>query len=348
MKKKEIKSMDVDQLKEYLKEELGAQSFRAKQVFQWIHQKNVNNFDQMRNVPKDLRQELKEKTTLANFEIEARREATDGTIKYLFRLPDGETIESVYLPYSDGRKSICVSTQVGCAMGCSFCATGQGGLVRHLSTGEIVEQVYAVQRDLDVKITNLVLMGMGEPLHNMDPSLKAVKILNHPKGSNIGMRRITLSTSGLVPQIRELADENIQIVLAISLHAPNNKLRNQLMPINKKYPLEVLISACRDYIKKTNRRITFEYALMKGTNDTVKHARQLAQLLQGLLCHVNLIPINPVQEAGFARPKREEINRFLKILRNAGVEATVREERGADIEAACGQLRSRNQEVDPS
>ncbi|AZR72961.1 23S rRNA (adenine(2503)-C(2))-methyltransferase [Anoxybacter fermentans] len=345
MEKIDLKSMSLDELKNFIEEEIGEKSFRAGQIFQWLHRKNVTSFNEMNNIPKDLRKKLDEKAFIQVLTPIAKKEAKDGTIKYLFRLNDNETIESVYLPYDDGRHSICISTQVGCGMGCIFCATGLGGFVRNLLPSELVDQIYAVQRDLNVKISNVVLMGMGEPLQNYDASLKAIRLLNHPKGANIGIRRITLSTCGLVPKIRRLAEEKLQLVLAISLHAPNDELRNRLMPINKKYPLKELIAACKDYTEITNRRVTFEYALMAGINDQTEHARQLVQLLKGLLCHVNLIPINPVPKTGFIRPNEEQIYRFQGILKKAGIETTIRKERGTDIDAACGQLRSRNWEA---
>ncbi len=346
MEKIDLKSMSLDELKIFMTEELGEKGFRAKQIFQWIHQKNVICFSDMKNISKNLQERLDKVSYIEKVVPITKRESKDGTIKYLFRLNDGETIESVYLPYADGRKSICISSQVGCGMGCSFCATGLKGLERNLTSGEMVEQIYAVERDLNVKITNVVLMGMGEPLANYDNSLKAIRLMNQPDGLNIGIRRITLSTCGLIPQIRRLAEENLQLVLAISLHASNDELRNQIMPVNRKYPLPQLVNVCKEYSKITNRRVTFEFALMAGVNDSEKDAKEMVDLLRGLLCHVNLIPINPVLETGIKRPDLGKIIKFQEILNKAGIETTLREERGTDIEAACGQLRSRELEVE--
>lgn len=344
MEKRDLKSMTLEELKDYLTTELMEKGFRAQQIFQWLHQKNITSIQEMKNLPQNLKERLEETAFIEKLTPVAKRKSKDGTIKYLFRLKDGETIESVYLPYGD-RKSICISSQVGCGMGCTFCATGLSGLVRNLTIAELVDQVYAVQRDLSVKISNVVLMGMGEPLANYNVVLAGVRLLNHSKGQNIGIRHITLSTCGLVPQIRHLAREDLQIVLAISLHASTDEKRNKMMPINKRYPLSELIQTCRDYTQITNRRVTFEYALIKGVNDQKVDAQQLANLLKGLHCHVNLIPINPVEETGHGRPAKSQIEEFQKILQKAGIETTLREERGTDIEAACGQLRSREQEV---
>lgn len=342
MKCVDFKSMTIDELKNYLVHELNEKGFRAKQIFQWLHQKNVTSFHEMNNLTKELRDKLTKRAYITQLKPIERHVAQDGTIKYLFRLKDDETIESVHLPYSGGRQSVCISSQVGCSMGCTFCATGLSGFVRNLTSGEIIDQVYAVQRDLDLKITNVVLMGMGEPLLNYKNTLKAVRLLNHPEGAKIGIRRITLSTCGIIPKIRELMKENLQLVLAISLHAPNNQLRNQLMPINRKYPLEELIQACKEYSEFTKRRITFEYALISGVNDLEEHAYELISLLKGLLVHINLIPINPVQGTELERTGQSQTKLFQALLNNGGIETTLREERGADIEAACGQLRSRN------
>lgn len=345
MGKVDLKSKSLDGLKAFVTDELHEKAFRADQIFQWLHQKNVTSFAEMRNLPQSLINQLEELAEITVVETVTRREARDGTVKYLFRLPDGETIESVYLPYDDDRKSICISSQVGCAMGCAFCATGLSGWKRNLTPGEMVEQIYAVQRDRQVEITNVVLMGMGEPLINYDNSLAAIRLMNHPKGLNIGIRRITLSTCGLTPEIRALAHEDLQLVLAISLHAPNDTLRSEIMPVNRKYPLADLMKACRYYTEITNRRVTFEYALMERVNDQIQHARELVQLLRGMLCHVNLIPINPVKETGISRPDMSQVLKFQQILQTAGIETTLREERGTDIDAACGQLRSRTLEV---
>ncbi len=345
MGKIDVKSKNVDELKEFLTTELQEKGFRATQIFKWLHDKNVITFADMRNLSHNLQTKLEQSSHITTLDTVTRHQAKDGTIKYLFQLEDGQTIESVYLPYADGRQSICISSQVGCGMGCSFCATAIGGFIRNLTPAEIVEQVYAVQRDLSVRITNVVLMGMGEPLLNYDSVIKAIRLLNDPLGTNIGIRKITLSTCGIVPQIRQLSKEDLQLVLAISLHAPNDALRNQLMPINRKYPLVELISACSEYTKITRRRITFEYAVIAGVNDLPEHAEQLVRLIKGLLCHVNLIPINPVEGFEFGRPSRVNLQGFMEIISNNGIEVSIREERGTDIDAACGQLRRRNEEV---
>lgn len=345
MEKIDLKSQSLDGLRAFLTDELQEKAFRADQIFQWLHQKQVTAFAEMRNLPRSLISRLEEAAAITVLETVTRRVAGDGTVKYLFRLPDGEMIESVYLLYEEDRKSICISTQAGCAMNCSFCATGLGGWKRNLTPGEMAEQVYAVQRDQQTAITNVVLMGMGEPLINYENSLAAIRLLNHPQGLNIGIRRIALSTCGLAPEIKALAHEDLQLVLAVSLHAANDRLRSQIMPVNRRYPLRELMEACRYYIAVTNRRVSFEYALMEGINDQLQHARELVQLLRGMLCHVNLIPLNPVKETGIGRPDLVQIRKFQQILQLAGIETTLREERGTDIDAACGQLRSHEMEV---
>lgn len=345
MRKIDLKAKTLEELQQLMTKTLQEKEFRARQIFQWLHQKNVTSFAAMKNLPQSLLQRLDQLGFITNLEIALARSSKDGTRKYLFRLHDNQLIESVYLPYAVGRKSICISSQVGCGIGCSFCATGQGGLVRNLLPGEIVDQVYAVQRDLRVKINNVVFMGMGEPLLNYDAVLRAIRLFNHPEGGSIGMRRITLSTCGLVPQIQRLAAEKLQFVLAISLHAPNDHLRNKLMPINQKYPLSELLAACQEYIQVTGRRITFEYALISGINDSPACARQLAKLLTNLLCHVNLIPINPVAGTAMKKPQSNKIELFREIVQDAGIEVTLRKERGTDIDAACGQLRAKEGEV---
>jgi 23S rRNA (adenine2503-C2)-methyltransferase len=332
-------------------EDLGEQKFRAKQLFQWVYQKGATDFVQMSNLSKGLRQKLSQVVAITSLKIQRKLVSQqDDTVKFLLSLPDGETVETVRMSYtgreSRDRHTVCVSSQVGCAMGCVFCATGLSGWKRNLTTGEIVGQVLTVQRDLRVnlpeaKVTNVVFMGMGEPLLNYENVLKAIRILNEPAGLNIGLRRITLSTCGVVPQIKKLAQERLPIVLAISLHAPTDELRNELLPINKKYPLQELMEACAYYIELTRRRITFEYALIAGKNDSRAHARALAKLLKGMLANVNLIPLNSVAETGLVRSDESRIKTFAKELEDAGIEAAIREEKGGDIEAACGQLRRR-------
>lgn len=325
--------------------------FRAKQIFQWVHQKGVTSVEGMNNLPKDMHQVLAESVYITNPEIINKSVALTGdTTKFLLKFSDGAAIETVLMSYdkddSRDRNTVCVSTQVGCNMGCRFCATGISGMERNLTTGEILAQVWAAERqcresNFATGITNVVYMGMGEPLVNLDNVVKSIKILNDPLGLNIGMRRITVSTCGLVPQIYKLAELNLPIVLAISLHAPNDELRSNIMPINDKYPIEEIIKACREYGEKTGRRVTYEYALFKGVNDSEREAKQLGKLLKGLLANVNIIPANPVEECGFKRPEQHTVRQFAKILAEFGISASVREEKGVDIDAACGQLRRR-------
>ncbi|MBM7623311.1 23S rRNA (adenine(2503)-C(2))-methyltransferase RlmN [Sporohalobacter salinus] len=346
--KVDLSSFNLTELEDFVSDELGEASFRAKQIMNWIYKQGVVDFEEMTNLSQDLRSRLQGKAYINKFIEITRAESKDGTVKFLFKLRDNKEIETVFLPYQDGRNSICVSTQVGCGMGCNFCATGQQGLERNLTTGEIISQILEVQRLMSSSgynsslITNIVFMGMGEPLANYDNLLKAIKILNSNETLNISMRRITVSTCGLVPQIKRLADEELQLVLAISLHAAEDEIRDNMMPINKRYPLEELITACEYYLERTNRRITFEYALIDGVNNRHEDAKKLAQLLSGLLCHVNLIPINPVKDLRLSRPNREDTKEFKKILNQNNIQATVRQERGKDIEAACGQLRTEN------
>ncbi|ADL12946.1 23S rRNA (adenine(2503)-C(2))-methyltransferase RlmN [Acetohalobium arabaticum] len=346
--KAELISFDLTELENFINNELGEASFRAEQIFNWIYKQGAVNFEEMTNLSQGLRSRLQSKAYIQQLTEITRAKSEDGTVKFLFELEDNKEIETVFLPYQDGRNSICVSTQVGCGMGCNFCATGQQGLERNLTTGEIVSQILKVQQLMGSNgydpslISNVVFMGMGEPLANYDNFLRVIDILNSEKALNISMRRITVSTCGLVPQIKRLADKELQLVLAISLHAAEDKLRSEMMPINKRYPLEELIAACEYYLQKTNRRITFEYALVDGVNNRRQDAEKLAQLLSGLLCHVNLIPVNPVKELGLTRPNRKAIKEFKEILDRHNIQATVRQERGNDIEAACGQLRTEN------
>lgn len=322
-------------------EKLGAASFRAEQIFNWLYDKKVFSFAKMTNLGQELQRKLAKHFQLNPLTKLRAQESTDGTIKYLFALADGAKIEVVYMPGRDGRKTLCVSTQVGCAMGCSFCATGLNGLTRDLKAGEIVNQVLTIEKLLEVEISNIVLMGMGEPLDNYEASLKAVSLFNGPL--NIGMRKITISTCGVVPKIKELAQENLQLTLAISLHAPNDELRSNLIPINQTYPLEELMAACEYYIEQTNRRVTFEYALMAGINDRLEHAKQLADLLAGRLVHVNLIPINQVDDLDYTKPQADVIADFKRELQARNITVTLRKERGADIDAACGQLQGKDE-----
>ena len=336
----DLMGLSLEELKEVVSS-LGEASFRAKQIFNWIYDKKVKDFSKMSNLSKSFREKLTDKAYISQLEVIASQESKDGTIKYLFELEDGQRIESVFMPYQDNRRSVCISTQVGCGMGCNFCATGLNGLARNLSSGEIVNQIITIARLKGEEISNIVLMGMGEPLANYEEVLKAISLMNDDKGLNIGMRRITLSTCGLVPQIKRLAEEELQLTLAISLHAPNNKLRSQMMPINDRYPLEELLESCRYYIEKTGRRVSFEYSLVKGVNDSPKDARELAKLLSKVLSHVNLIPINQVEGLEYSKPDTSIINGFKAELEQEGIAVTVRVERGADIAAACGQLQAK-------
>ena len=292
----------------------------------------------MSNLSIELKEKLQNKFDLCTYDIIEKQVSKDGTKKYLFRLSDDNAIETVLMEYKYG-KTICVSTQIGCKMGCKFCASTGIGFIRDLTPGEIVEQILAVQRDDGTKISNVVFMGIGEPLDNYDNAIKAVKLINHPKGLNIGARHISISTSGIVPKILKLADENLQCTLSISLHCSSDEKRDELMPINKTYNIESLINACKYYIQKTNRRITFEYALAKDNNDNLDDAYKLSKLLKGMLCHVNLIPINKIENGKYEKSTDENILKFRDFLNDKGITATVRRELGKDIEAACGQLR---------
>lgn len=322
---------------------LGEPAYRAVQLFDWMYKKRVSDFEEMTNLPKAFRAVLRERAELQTLEEVTRQVSKkDGTTKFLFRLRDGSTVEAVLMRHDYGN-SVCVSTQVGCRMGCAFCASTIGGLVRNVTAGEMVEQLLACQRLLDGeggRVSSVVLMGSGEPLENYDASLRFVDIITSPEGLRIGGRHITLSTSGLVPAIRKLAKERRPLTLAVSLHAPNDELRTSLMPINRAYPLARLMEACREYWQETGRRLTFEYALLGGINDQLVHARELAELLRGLPCHVNLIPVNEVPERRFARTPKHLVRAFREELEKQGIPCTVRREMGSDIAAACGQLRA--------
>lgn len=337
---KNIKDYNLEELKQELKE-IGEKPFRAEQIFKWLYAQKVQTFDEMTNLSLELREKLKENYTICNFNILKKQESKDGTIKYLFDVLDGNAIETVLMKYHHGN-SICVSSQIGCKMGCKFCASTGINFIRNLTSGEIVEQIIRVEQDTGERISNVVLMGIGEPLDNYDNVVNAIRSINHPKGLNIGARHISISTSGLVPQIAQLAEENIQCTLSISLHATNNQKRSSMMPVNNTYPIEELLQACKDYIAKTNRRISFEYALAKDNNDNLEDAKQLVKLLKGMLCHVNLIPINQIENGTFSQSSNENIMRFRDYLNAHGIVATIRRELGSDIDAACGQLRRKN------
>ena len=337
---KNIKDYDLEDLKQELIE-LGEKAFRAEQIFKWLYVDKVKSFDEMTNLSLELREKLKANYNICNFKILKKLESSDGTKKYLFDILDGNAIESVLMQYHYG-KSICVSSQVGCKMGCKFCASTGIPFIRNLSSGEIVEQILAVEQDIGEKISNVVFMGIGEPLDNYNNVIKAIRILNNQKGLNIGARHISVSTSGLVPRIYDLANENIQCTLSVSLHASNDKTRSSMMPINNRYNIEELMKACKDYIKITNKRISFEYALARDNNDNLDDAKELVKLLKGMLCHVNLIPINKIENGKFAKSSNENIIKFRDYLNDHGIVATIRRELGSDIDAACGQLRRKN------
>ena len=337
---KNIKDYTLDELKEELKE-IGEKPFRAEQIYKWIYEARVSNFNEMTNLSLELREKLNQNYEIKEFKILKKQIASDGTRKYLFDVLDGNAIETVLMQYHHGF-SICVSSQIGCKMGCKFCASTGIPFARNLTTGEIIEQIMAVERDADVRISNIVFMGIGEPLDNYDNVVKAIRVINHPKGLNIGARHISISTSGLVPKIYQLAEENIQCTLSISLHATTDEQRSQMMPVNNAYNIEELLKACKDYIEKTHRRISFEYALAKENNDNLEDAKRLVKLLKGMLCHVNLIPINKIENGEYTKSSNENIMKFRDYLNNHGIVATIRRELGADIDAACGQLRRKN------
>lgn len=333
-----LKDFTQAELEEYIVS-IGEQKFRAKQIYKWLYE-GITEFDEMTNISKTLREKLSKNCTLGNLIIEKKFVSRlDGTRRYLLKLNDGNYIESVLMKYHHGY-SICISSQVGCAMGCKFCASTKNGKIRNLTSGEIIDQIITVQRDIGTRISNIVMMGVGEPFDNFDNVIKFIENVNNPLGLGIGQRHITISTCGLVEKIYELADMNYQITLAISLHATDNESRSAIMPVNKKYSVEEVIKACRYYINKTGRRITFEYTLIHGVNDFENNARALADLLKGMLCHVNLIPVNSVVGTGFSAGSGDSIERFRAIIEKNGISATVRREMGSDISAACGQLRS--------
>ena len=309
---KNIKDYNLEELKQELID-IGEKKFRAEQIFKWLYVEKVKSFDEMTNLSLELREKLKEQYTICNFGIIKKQESKDGTKKYLFDTLDGNAIETVLMQYHYGY-SICVSSQIGCKMGCKFCASTGIKFARNLTSGEIVEQILAVEQDTGIKISNVVFMGIGEPLDNYENVINAIHIINNPKGLNIGARHISISTSGLVPKIYQLADENIQCTLSISLHASNNKKRSEMMPVNKSYPIEELIKACKYYIEKTNRRISFEYALAKDNNDNLEDAKELVKLLKGMLCHVNLIPINKIENGVYTKATNENIMKFRDYL----------------------------------
>lgn len=335
----DLKDLEYNELERFLLE-LGEPKFRAKQIFSWLH-KGAESFSDMTNLSKATREKLSEVSFISTLKIEKKLVSKiDGTVKYLFRLEDGNCIESVVMRYKHGI-TICISSQIGCRMGCKFCASTIGGLYRNLTAGEILNQVIFAEKDLGERISNIVMMGIGEPLDNYDNVIKFLHNVNHPEGLMIGYRHISLSTCGVVDKIDKLKEEDMPITLSVSLHAPNNEKRSEIMPVNNKYPVEVLIDACKRYIKKTGRRISFEYSLIAGVNDSEREATELARLLKGMLCHINLIPINKVEERQYRKGTRESVRRFQNKLTELGMNATVRRELGSDISASCGQLRKK-------
>lgn len=332
-----LKNLTENEMKEFLVN-IGEKKFRGSQIFSWIY-KGIRDFDEMNNIPKSLREKLRETSIIGNIDIELRLESEiDNTKKYLFLLNDGNIIETVAMEY-ESRLTVCVSNQVGCRMGCRFCASTIDGLERNLEPWEILDQIMKVQEDLGKRVSNVVMMGSGEPLDNFENTKKFLKLVNEENGLNIGYRHITLSTCGLVDKIYELADMEIPINIAISLHSPFDEERREIMPVANKYKISEIIEACNYYISKTNRRITFEYSLIKGKNDSEREARRLTELLRGMLCHVNLIPINPIEERDFEKPDMEYINRFKNYLDKKNIPVTIRNSMGSDISGACGQLR---------
>ena len=332
-----LKSMTLPEIEAVLKD-LGQPKFRAKQVFTWLH-KGVRSYEEMTNLPKSLRDTLAEQYPLLPPVVVRKQESQrDGTIKYLWQLSDGNCVETVLMRYHYGN-TVCISTEVGCRMGCAFCASTIGGLVRRLEPFEILDQVLYTQADSGLPIGHIVLMGIGEPLDNFDNVMRFLELVNHPDGMNISMRHISLSTCGLVPMIDKLAERKLQLSLAISLHGPNDEIRSRIMPVNKAYPMDVLLAACRRYYDATSRRIHFEYAMIDGVNDREEDARELLRRLKGLQAHVNMIPLNHVEESPLKPSTKQAVAKFQKILEDGGIPATVRRTLGGDIDASCGQLR---------
>ena len=335
--KQDIKSMNQAEIAEVLSQ-LGEPKFRAKQVFTWLH-KGCRSFQDMTNLSKSLRDKLDAAYYITVPKIVRKQESQkDGTIKYLWQLRDGNCVETVLMRYHHGN-SVCISSEVGCAMGCAFCASTKGGLVRRLSPSEMVDQVLFASLDSGLDISNIVLMGIGEPLDNYDTVIRFLELINSPDGMNIGMRHISLSTCGLVDRIRRLAEEKLQLTLSVSLHAPTDEVRSSIMPVNRKYPVDQLLTACREYFEKTGRRISFEYAMIRDVNDSEETARLLAKKLAGIAAHVNLIPLNHVEESPLKPSTRKSVLAFQQILEQSGIPATVRRTLGSDIDASCGQLR---------
>lgn len=338
MEQIEIKSLSLAQLKNIVTE-MGEKAFRAKQIYEWLHQKQAESFDEMSNLSAAFREKLKERCVLTTLKmLEVQTSKIDGTQKYLFALPDGNVVESVLMKYKHGN-SVCISSQVGCKMGCRFCASTIGGWTRNLLPSEMLEQIYRIQKLSGERVSNVVVMGTGEPLDNYENLLQFIRLLTDENGLHISQRNLTVSTCGIVPKMYALAEENLQITLAISLHASNQEKRAELMPIANKYSIEEVLEACRNYFEKTGRRLTFEYSLVGGKNDTKEDAEELAQLIKGLNCHVNLIPVNPIKERDYVQSDKKVIENFNNKLEKYQINVTIRREMGRDIDGACGQLR---------
>lgn len=342
--KKDIKSLSLDEILTWIQaNELPA--YRAKQIYEWLHKYGVADFSEMSSISKDLRNSLSNEFYISVCSVEDKFvSAVDGTVKYLFQLNDGEFVESVIMKYKYGY-TICVSSQVGCKMGCRFCASTLAGFKRNLTAGEIESQIHTAQKDLDIRISHIVLMGIGEPLDNFEQVIRFISNVNHENGLHISARNITLSTCGIVPGIQKLMDLDLQITLTISLHAPNDRIRSQIMPVNDKWHINEIVSMCKKYTAKTSRRVSFEYTLIKDVNDDEQCAEELSALLKGMLCHVNLIPVNNVEERKNIRSSDQAIRKFLRILQKNGINATIRRTLGSDINASCGQLRRKKTEV---
>ena len=339
----DIKSLTFDELNNEILS-IGLPKFRTGQIYSWLHEKGVDSFDEMSNLSKDLRQKLSEKYFIPSVKIEDKYVSKiDDTVKYLFKLYDGEYVEAVIMKYKYGY-TICISSQVGCKMGCKFCASTLAGFKRNLLPAEMESQLHIAQKDLNIRISHIVLMGIGEPLDNYDNVIKFIKTVNNDKGLNISMRDITLSTCGVVPKMYDLVNEQMPITLTLSLHAPNDKIRSSMMPVNDKWGVDEAIAACKNYAEKTGRRVSFEYTLINGVNDTEECAKELASKLAGMLCHVNLIPVNDVEERGNVRSTDKSIKNFCETLYSLGINATIRRTLGSDINASCGQLRRKKNE----
>ena len=337
----DIKSMNMSELTEYIIS-LGEKKFRAKQIYEWIHVKHVESFDEMTNISKKFIQTLKENARLITLQKEeVQISKIDGTRKYLFALEDGNVIESVLMKYKHGN-SVCISSQVGCRMGCRFCASTLDGLVRGLRPSEMIDQIYQIGKDIGERISNVVVMGTGEPLDNYDNLLRFIELLTDENGINISQRNLTVSTCGLVPRMKQLADEQLSITLALSLHASNQEKRKELMPVANSYDIHEVVDACRYYFSKTGRRVTFEYSLVGGVNDTSEDAAELSALVKGMNCHINLIPVNPIKERSYVQSNAGVIEAFKKRLEKNGINVTIRREMGRDIDGACGQLRKKH------